>query len=751
MKKSYFYPVLMVAGVFAFSSCNSADDVYDPNYMQNQAKEKFPVENVDPNHTWEMSSLCSASVLVKEESGAVYTIKVYTANPFNVSSNAYLLAKKSVANGQTLNFKFDVPSALPFVYVVKENSNGYRSMKPVAVEDGKIDVTFGGEVAAYSAGTRAMATRVNTWIPQVPELTNTDIFPTEAPKTLYPTHNYWTNIQGNYLVTPDYTEINYQGNGGGIYIQGNVTLTSLYLGANCNLYLLPGSMLTLSGGYSIAQANCVLSVGENAIFNTGGDLSISNNAGIIYNAGKVNATGLLNSGTSPFYNLGTLELTAEVKLSGCKFYNSGIIDGVSINDNGNTNIINEGEIVLTGQFSCENAMTVAVNSGKITAGSFGLKGGSSFYNEDTGEVYISDVSAISSNSSTWDNAGNFKTKTMTFVSASQSWINRCKLYVDELLSISTNANAIFSVDGGAYVECGSLYMNMAEVHLGEKSFFNVLGTAEFGYNKEGGFKAIGSDYSLLKMGKAVRGSSTNNIAYSGKLYIDCVDHFDIQLDQWNIYYTLGGGAAFTGADNAEIEIPASECSPGYKPGPGEIGDDPSVYTYAFEDMTKEVGDYDYNDVILHVTTPIEGKIKISLVAAGASKNLKVLLNKDGINEVIFEEVHAALGASAGTLVNTGGGQNAEIVTIEMEVTAEFSLTENGDFYIHDGQGEVHIPKFDTGFKAGNVPYAVCIPAKWKYPKEYISVEKAYDKFADWAQDATQEPDWYNEPNAGEVY
>lgn len=49
-----------------------------------------------------------------------YTIKVYTSNPYNVnSSDVFLLAKTTVANGKTANFKFDIPAALQYVYVMK--------------------------------------------------------------------------------------------------------------------------------------------------------------------------------------------------------------------------------------------------------------------------------------------------------------------------------------------------------------------------------------------------------------------------------------------------------------------------------------------------------------------------------------------------------------------------------------------------------------------------------------------------------
>ena len=70
-------------------------------------------------------------------------------------------------------------------------------------------------------------------------------------------------------------------------------------------------------------------------------------------------------------------------------------------------------------------------------------------------------------------------------------------------------------------------------------------------------------------------------------------------------------------------------------------DIPQVYTLRFEDMTREAGDFDFNDVVLKVTVPDEsGKATVTLFAAGAAKNLKVDLriHRTGqiLNQIIGE-------------------------------------------------------------------------------------------------------------------
>ena len=219
---------------------------------------------------------------------------------------------------------------------------------------------------------------------------------------------------------------------------------------------------------------------------------------------------------------------------------------------------------------------------------------------------------------------------------------------------------------------------------------------------------------------------------------------------------MEGDAQITGTDNADIVIEKSGCTPGYNSTPDGGGENDKVieYAYAFEDMMKEAGDYDFNDVVLFVTSPYskEGKrvIDATLKAAGATKKLAVLFKNGTATTTLFENVHTALGVAEGTIVNTGAATGTPS-TVTIEVGENFNLTNNGDFYISDGQREIHIPNFTTGFTPGDVPYALRIPqANWKWPKEQIQITEAYSGFADWAKDATQAPDWYNSYNNDKV-
>ncbi|WP_373823003.1 DUF4842 domain-containing protein [Bacteroides heparinolyticus] len=719
-KKMNFFrilPILAIGGIFTFIGCDSSNDVYNPDAIKEQAKNAFPVKDIDPNQTWETSSVCKASVSVNETAGEVYTIKVYTANPYNANSGASLLATSSVSNGQTTNIEFDIPAALQYVYVMKIDSKGYSSAKAVLVENKQATVSFGGiNNIASTVKTKAVSTIVNFTAPDASQ------FPTKevAQQMNLQQTNGHIGTAGNYEIKSSVNAINNWAGNANLYITEDVTLNSLYITTNSKIFVLPGITLTLNlSGYSLGQTGSVISVGEGAklILNSG-RLQASN--ATIYNAGTVKAEDLDVAGNGYVYNRGTLSITKSVTVAN---YNS-----------------------------------LLVNEGTMTALSFETQGSSSFYNSS--KVEISGKSHLSSNNQKWENQGYFKTNSMVIEASSSNLLNACQLYIDgefKINTTSTTSDNAFKMDGGAYTECGSLYLDNASIVMGGKSFFNVKGTATYNYNL-GGFYATAQDFAILKIGKAVQNSAGqgNTIGYHGKLYVACNDHFENGLSG-NVHYIIWeGDAQLTGADNAEISIPSSNCNPGYNSKPDNGGNDtPATYAYAFEDMMKEVGDYDFNDVVLYVSVPYDknGKkvIDVTLKAAGATKKLAVGFNNSGQKQTLFADVHEALGVAAGTLVNTGTATGTE-KKITVEVASNFTLTEHGDFYITDGSIERHIPNFTDGFKPGDVPYGIRIASSnWKWPKERVVITEAYAGFAAWANDATAAASWYNEPINGKVY
>lgn len=714
MSFSNIFPMLALGVIFILSGCEENKDLYNPDRVQEEARKNFPVKDIDPNQTWETSTVCNATVSVNETAGEVYTIKVYTSNPYNKDEEAFLLAKTTVADGKTVDFKFDIPTALQYVYVMKVNSKGYSSAVPVAVENGSIKVAFGGE----SPVTRAAMTRASDsfFIPVIP---GDEMFPTTVPNGCRSIDDYKEGELGvSYLLENKTYDLKIA-SGGDFYISGNVTINSWNEPSKItNLYLLPGATLTLGMKQFNHRPNSIFSIGKEA---------------------QLIATNTVFKGEegSQLFNKGTIT-AQKIEITKAYFYNANkITSGPMVFTNGTSKFCNASGALLT-----VSELRVA--------------GDGHFLNEINGIVKSTGATILDCNNGSWENAGHYTTSTMEMSAWNNNVKNSCWLTVEQKLTFSETG-----IYNEGYIFCKDLYMQNTIVNMAINSFFEVDNTATFQDNWENqkGFIAptTPNTWAMLKMKKAISNNNHNwkDVAYTGHVYIACNDHFPIGT-QYNPAYKLENGAQMTGINNADITIPSSECNPGYNSKPDGGGSDKvQTYAYAFEDMEKNAGDYDFNDVVLYVTVPYdkngEKVIDVTLKAAGASKQLSVSFNDGTKERLIFEDVHAALGVPTGTIVNTGeatGTPKTETVT----VSSNFNLTDNGDFYISDGkERKVHIPKFTSDFQPGNVPYAIRIASgAWKWPEERISIEQAYSGFAEWAKDATAEPDWYNNPTSESV-
>lgn len=745
-EKKYFsriLPVLLAGGVFALAGCSS-DDLYNPETAQKAAQQAFPVKNIDPNQTWETSAVCRATVSVKEAAGETYTIKVLTDNPYNVGGKAALLATASVTGGASADFRFDVPATLQRVYVMKVDAQGYSSAVPATIENGTLNVAFGETSATKAATTRGIVqTRTTTWTPEE--------IPTSAPTGsiyLSTLNDQWNDAKegANYIVTSSITQINL-GKSANLYISGNVSLTFFYANGGGKIFVLPDAKLTLLDGGTGSSSQ-----DKDALVPLTDNLSRENRKYRAFSMQQGNVEVIVAGGGEIYSEEGIVFNSNNV-------YNGGKITATYVELNESSCLINEGTMNVE-LLSVANTASKLENNGSIKAKGLVLAGeGPVFTN--TGSVVVTGNSEIANTNSTWINEGYFQTTNLYFGAASKYWYNRCKLIVDEDFNITTN-NCLLQMEKDAYAECKNLNMSNACVELNNSTYFKVIETATFTscymnqWSGSRGFIApTEGDYAVLEMGKATTGHEYwQDVSYNGKIYVACNDHFS--GDTNGNAFTTSSDVLMSGKSGAKVSIKNTTCNPGYNSTPdGGGSNEPLSYTYAFEDMDKTVGDYDFNDVVLYVTVPYEknGKkyIDVTLKAVGAEKAVAVYLNYNG-TKTIFADAHAALGVTVGTIANTGWATGTE-KTETVEVDDSFNLTEKGDIYIvSDTKRAVHIPNFTEGFKAGDAPYALRVACKdWKWPLEMVSINEAYTGFAVWAQNAVESIDWYNSPTAGKVF
>lgn len=212
------------------------------------------------------------------------------------------------------------------------------------------------------------------------------------------------------------------------------------------------------------------------------------------------------------------------------------------------------------------------------------------------------------------------------------------------------------------------------------------------------------------------------------------------------WFTLNGRYILcceTGTD-ADFNDVMLEVEGGIKGIPPIIPFDPFDYTFCFED-TKE-GDYDLNDVVILASRISKTKVMYSVIACGAYDELYIKGLGVGSD---FEntEVHAMLGHSQNTFVNTRGAKNADAFTVTKTVSEGFSF-ENllGQLYIRNATKGNDVPMS----KQGEAPHGIMISSKFNYPTETSHVTEAYPNFGKWAQ-FTTETDWYQTCNSSLIY
>ena len=204
------------------------------------------------------------------------------------------------------------------------------------------------------------------------------------------------------------------------------------------------------------------------------------------------------------------------------------------------------------------------------------------------------------------------------------------------------------------------------------------------------------------------------------------------------WFTLNGRyflCCETGTD-ADFNDVMMEVEGGIKGIPPTIPFKPFDYTFCFEDT--EQGDFDLNDVVILAARTDKTKVVYSVIACGAYDELYIKGLGVG-DEFENTEVHAMLGHSQKTFVNTQGPKNADAYTITKTVEESFTFESLlGQLYIYNATkgNNVHMAK------TGQAPHGILISSKFNYPKETSCVTDAYGDFGKWAE-FTTETGWYS--------
>ncbi|WP_455593374.1 LruC domain-containing protein [Bacteroides sp.] len=186
--------------------------------------------------------------------------------------------------------------------------------------------------------------------------------------------------------------------------------------------------------------------------------------------------------------------------------------------------------------------------------------------------------------------------------------------------------------------------------MGKNSMFVIGDNAELEGTQ---FTGPTDGYALIKIDEV---ESIQGFKSSGNIYyeINEIDD-DISTESWMKPFfdaLRNSEGTISKYGESPITIPAGDCT-GEGNNVNEDGSDidttPITYTYAFEDNYPYAGDYDFNDIVLNVSSKNEYKdedktrikeikYKITLAAVGANKKLGAGLRLVGINKNDIKEI-----------------------------------------------------------------------------------------------------------------
>ena len=147
MKKNAKLLIGVVAMSLGLTACS--DDYFDAEAYDTKLKAAFPVDDVDPEHTWATSGAMNATVTVDGDYGETYRVAVYLENPL-YNKTVTILASADIVSGEAKDLKFSYPIGKSLLYFTCYDKTNHYIVKTVDVSEQQdsYDVNFFGETGS---------------------------------------------------------------------------------------------------------------------------------------------------------------------------------------------------------------------------------------------------------------------------------------------------------------------------------------------------------------------------------------------------------------------------------------------------------------------------------------------------------------------------------------------------------------------------------------------------------------------------
>ncbi|MDE5571122.1 MAG: DUF4842 domain-containing protein, partial [Prevotella sp.] len=445
------------------------------------------------------------------------------------------------------------------------------------------------------------------------------------------------------------------------------------------------------------------------------NFKISNTSDIINLNGTLNLNGseidYTNGTEKGFSNFGTIVGTngSGINLaSGCSYYNAGSID---LTDKGYIKFNGNYELVNLGHIQAYNSLKDATQS-------------------------LADVAAGAQNSKIVNICDMTFEKfcgVHTYIGTSNSL-----LYAKE--GLFTNAGARITLGSQTMVKCGDWLDNGGQVAAStaadEYAVFQVTGDVD----EQTGQDTKATGYVYFDIAGAIKGMGDS-----------APDNYHVTNFKANMLtYTISEATAPANITIAKDEDGCNYI--GYHEGEGNKTFDPNYIYYAFEDLGT-TDDFDFNDVVIRVSTPnANGVSTVELMAAGGTMPTVVTYG----DKTLGSEVHQTFGVEVGTMVNTGAEKKEfkTLGTIE-GLSADTDMTKLPFGITVTGNGGQVTRVVNSVENNGKAPLMIVVNGdengKWFWATERTNITAAYTQFGEWGANAGTNTDWYKNAADGKVW
>lgn len=705
-------------------------------------------KEIDSYQDWNTVGNATVHISVDYGNDADYTVYI-SQSPLILDANAVYIGMAKLKSGESKTINIARPANAPLLYAGCYDSDGHAVCKPFPIVNGTAEVIFNGKIPLERES--YTMTTGNRWSVPAHSLPDLSAYTTG---TLYgPTDPVELNNEKDvhFHVSSDFT--------GFIPSLGTYQKKSVYVTATW----------TLSFNQQVLRDNVlIVGAGGNLVVPQGFRLTTSpvadENSGLIYvlPGGQISGGGTVEFATKDgtfCYNAGTIT-SRVVSINSCTFYNAGTIGSSE----------GYGTTILSTATEGNNTPGTLVNAGSIylsslTDENLALENGG--YMKVAGELMLNRPSKMDDGSYT-------ECKILTLsgdISGDKVLYMGNAAYLNCWSSLSIDnygiqgpvgdafkANAVVRVNNCTYCAttegvAGTYLLDHVELILPSK-FPTIFSNGAINV-WEGDKRGIG----IGKLQETFSGYHNLRMfyywmnGYEGRA-------LDVANYEWTLiddkYCFVGTDAAVTsdGID-ASRQTCTYSTSPSYslynKEVTGDIPTFGSIF-YLFETLEASVKDFDYNDVVLRVNTPIDNgdgtyTANVQVACVGNTIATTILYN----DEVFGEEVHAAIGAAVNTSVNNSN------VKRSFRKLGEITFTDGGfridklNFVLHVEDTSGNVTEEHQPSTLGSAPLYLVVncnkAGKWFWPKEGNNIGITYSQFSDWASDVRSNIDWYDSDNA----